>query len=72
MRITVLVLLSLLLTACGKSPLTTQELYYPGNSGSMAINQEGEVVGVFNSTSSNTNYSNIVPLEDLKNFLSKI
>lgn len=43
-----------------------------GNSGSPALNDKGEVVGVFNSGDSNTNYGNYVKLEDLKNFLKQV
>ncbi len=51
--------------------VVTNTTIYPGNSGSAALNEDGEVVGVFNSASSVTNYGNMISLEDLKNFISE-
>lgn len=42
---------------------------FPGNSGSPVVNLKGELVGVINSGDNRTNYGNIIPLEDVKEFL---
>lgn len=50
----------------------TSVITYPGNSGSMALDDYGQVVGVLNSGDSDTHYGNLVPLIELKEFLEKL
>lgn len=52
--------------------IQTSAVIFPGNSGSPALNSNGEVVGIFNSGSNSTHFGNIVPLSDLKDFLSDL
>jgi len=49
--------------------MSSNVIIYPGNSGSAALNEYGEVIGVFNSGSSLTHWGNIIPLTDLKKFI---
>lgn len=51
--------------------IQTNAVIYPGNSGSPGLNEDGEVIGVFNSASSETNYGNLIPLDDLINFIKE-
>lgn len=43
-----------------------------GNSGSPALNEEGEVIGVYNSGDTMTSYGNYIKLEALKEFLGAV
>lgn len=45
---------------------------FPGNSGSPVVNMTGELVGVINSGSGDTNYGSMVPLDKVKDFLKKL
>lgn len=49
--------------------LQTNLYTFPGNSGSIVVNFEGELVGVLNSGSDDTRYGNIVPLDLVRGFL---
>jgi S1-C subfamily serine protease len=50
----------------------TNVVIYPGNSGSMALNESGELIGVFNSASNYTHYGNMIPLKDIKEFINSL
>jgi S1-C subfamily serine protease len=56
---------------CFKSTvgIHTSVVIYPGNSGSPALNDSGNVVGVWFAGSSRTNFGAFVPLEDLVEFI---
>jgi len=51
--------------------LTTVPIY-PGNSGSPIVNSKGEVIGVINSSDSNDNHGNFIPLPYLKEILNEV
>lgn len=52
--------------------VVTTATIHPGNSGSPALNIDGDVVGVFNSASSETHFGNMIPLSDLQEFIKDI
>lgn len=49
----------------------TSAVIYPGNSGSPAVNVFGNVVGVLFAGDTRTNFGSIIPLKDVKEFLSE-
>lgn len=51
--------------------IETSMVSYPGNSGSPVFNQHGEVIGVLNASTSDTNHGIIIPLEQLKAFIER-
>lgn len=48
---------------------TSSAVIYPGNSGSPALDSDGQVIGVMFAGYRETNFGTFVPLEDLKKFL---
>ncbi len=52
-----------------KSILTTLGIY-PGNSGSPVVNKYGNLVGVVFAGNNQTNYGYVIPLKQVREFLS--
>lgn len=50
--------------------IDTSAVIYPGNSGSPVFNDRGSVVGVIFAGSNDTNFGAMIPLEQLKDFIS--
>lgn len=50
---------------------STNVVIYGGNSGSPALNDHGQVIGVFFAGDNSTNWGLFVPLDDLKDFVRK-
>lgn len=63
-----------LITVCVKryQLIETSVIIHGGNSGSMALNEYGEVVGVFNSADTDDNMGSMIKLQDLKDFLGSV